>query len=630
RILDTFRALRASTGATNNDPAMALLEGELAWADGELDRAAALFGRAARDARARDFTHIAAYAHEERARMLDEAGHADEAVLFYREAVVAYRRWAHLTKVAQLEQAHPAVRVKNLTSGDDDWRTRGATVSATSALSTRVTMATSHSINQQLDLATVLAVSQSISTQLTGSGVVRAVLTGIAQNAGAERVVFVLRGGDGIEMVYGELNAGTYRDIAAPLDRYAALPRTVVRAVRRTGRAVAIADAISDPAYAVDPFVVESSCRSIAGVPVRHKGKVMGLVVLENRIIAGAFTPQVVSLTQALVAQAAISLDNAALYDELSTLNRELEARVDDRTRALRRAQEQLIESARKAGMADVAIEVLHSVGNALNSVNVSAQVMQGQIASSKTKTLARVTGLIDEHRDDIIEFLTTETRGAMFAQMLPMLGRTLTAEQEAMAGELVRLRTHLDRVVAVVGQLNATAEDKGLTSFDAPHVLLGEAIASIAERDGHEHIAISTDVQALSSARVDKHKTLEILTGLLGNALDALRAAPIDHKQIRVSLREAADTVVFQVIDNGPAIPDDDLTRIFHNGFGSPSDRRGGNNLHRLANAAAAAGGSLTVGNQGADHGATFTLVVPNRGSARSAPVRPRAADPC
>ena len=111
----------------------------------------------------------------------------------------------------------------------------------------------------------------------------------------------------------------------------------------------------ADPSHATDPFVVDSRCRSIACIPIRRKGEVTGFVILENRSVAGAFTPQLVSLTQALVAQAAISLDNATLYDDLSTLNRELEARVDDRTRALQQAQQQLIESARKAGMADVA-----------------------------------------------------------------------------------------------------------------------------------------------------------------------------------------------------------------------------------------------------------------------------------
>jgi GAF domain-containing protein len=618
RLLETFRALRTSTGATNNDPAMSLLEAELAWVDGDLDRAAGLFGRAARDARARDLSHIAAYAHEERARMLDAAGHADEAMLFYGEATAAYRRWAHLTKVAQLEQAHPAVRAKELSRGDDGRATTPVATSGSVTLGMTMGSPASHLINQQLDLATVLAVSQNISTQLTGSGVVRAVLTGIAQNAGAERVVFVLRGSNGVETVFGELHAGDYRDIAVPLDRYAALPHSVMRVVRRTGRAVAIADAVSDPAHALDPFVVERRCRSLAGVPVRHKGKITGVVVLENRITAGAFTPSVVSLTQALVTQAAISLDNASLYDELSTLNRELEARVEDRTRALRSAQEQLLASARKAGMADVAIEVLHSVGNALNSVNISAQMIQAQLAGSKTETLARVTAILEECRGDLAGFFLRDKRGETVAQMLPILGRTLTGEHAAIGGELARLRSHLDHVVAVVGQLNATAADKGLIMLDAPHVVLGEAMAFLAERDGYDQIAISTRGQALSSARIDKHRALEVLVGLLGNALDALHLAGVADKQIHVRVGENEGAVVFQVIDNGPAIADHDLTRIFSSGL-TGSASRGSISLHKLANAAAAAGGSLTAYSPGSGPGATFTLRLPNRGSART-----------
>src|SRR5205823_852333 len=155
---------------------------------------------------------------------------------------------------------------------------------------------------------------------------------------------------NGVETVYGEFSSGSYRDIAVPVEAYAALPRSVVRVVRRAGRPQVVSDASNDPGHAADPYVIESRCRSIAGIPIRRKGEVMGFVVLENRMVAGAFTPQLVSLTQALVAQAAISLDNATLYDDLSTLNRELEARVEDRTRALRAAQQQLIEAARKAG----------------------------------------------------------------------------------------------------------------------------------------------------------------------------------------------------------------------------------------------------------------------------------------
>jgi hypothetical protein len=114
RILETLRMLRRETRETHCDPAIALIEAQLARADGDLHRAAGLFGHAAREARSRELLPLVAYAHEERARMLEDAGYADEATVFYREAVVGYRRWMHLTKLAELEGARPTVRARDL------------------------------------------------------------------------------------------------------------------------------------------------------------------------------------------------------------------------------------------------------------------------------------------------------------------------------------------------------------------------------------------------------------------------------------------------------------------------------------------------------------------------------------
>ena len=327
RIIGIFSKLRRKTGATNNDPAMTLLLAELARVDGDVDRAAGLFGRATRDARAHELLHLVAFASEERARMLDDIGCAEEATLYYREAVIAYRRWAHITKALALEQERPAIRALELARSDDAKRLvqrgnpKAATVSAE-------TVGVGDAANEQMDLVTVLKVSQEISNQLNSTGIVRAVLTGIAQNAGAERVVLVLRASNGVETVYGEVRDGVYRDIDVPFDDYTALPKSVVRAVRRTGRPLVVAHAMSDPRHAADPFVVESRSRSVAGIPIVRKGGIAGFVVLENRLVSGAFTPQLVSLAQALVGQAAISLDNASLYEDL-------ENRVNARTAAL-------------------------------------------------------------------------------------------------------------------------------------------------------------------------------------------------------------------------------------------------------------------------------------------------------
>jgi predicted ATPase/HPt (histidine-containing phosphotransfer) domain-containing protein len=353
RSLATFRALQRDTGSTSNDPAIALLEAQLARADGHIDRAAGLFGLAAREARARDLTPLVAYAMEERARMVEEAGDPDEAILYYREAVTAYRRWMHVTKASELEQAHPGLRATSYapTSEVKLSRLHGAMSGMTSSSTLNRTVGPGHTINDQLDLMTVLRVSQDISTQLHGADVVRAVLTGILKNSGAERVVFALRGADGVDTVYGELHGELFRDLAIPVDDYPALPRSIVRVVRRTGRPLVIADAASDPGHAADPFVVEHRGRSIAGVPVLRNGKMVGFVVLENRMVAGAFAPQLVSLTQALAAQAAISLDNASLYQHLENRVHERTAELNARNAEMRLVLDHVAQGLLIAGL---------------------------------------------------------------------------------------------------------------------------------------------------------------------------------------------------------------------------------------------------------------------------------------
>jgi predicted ATPase/HPt (histidine-containing phosphotransfer) domain-containing protein len=349
RMIDTFSKLQKKTKTTNHEAAIALLEAEVARAKGEVYRASGLYGRAASEARARDLIHLVAYAMEQRAEMLAQAGQADEAALFYRESVIAYRRWGHVTKVQELENALPELRAMQLSRGDAAPQSGTQhTVSESvhrsvhksvhqAASATRGTPGNkpgrtlanlSRTINESLDLSTVLKISQEISTQLHGSGVVRTVLTGIAQNAGAERVLFILRDQNGKETVYGELHNGHYQGVNVALESYAEVPRSLLKLLRRTGKPVVIADATNDPAHASDPFVVASRCRSIAGIPILKKGELSGFVVLENRLAPGAFTLQLIGLTQALVSQAAISLDNASLYEDM-------ESRVRERTAAL-------------------------------------------------------------------------------------------------------------------------------------------------------------------------------------------------------------------------------------------------------------------------------------------------------
>src|SRR5690606_9144308 len=115
---------------------------------------------------------------------------------------------------------------------------------------------------------------------------------------------------------------------------------------------------------------------------------------------------------------AAISIENARLYAEirraeaaLRHANDELEKRVEERTRELKQAQSQVAELARSAGMAEIAANVLHNVGNVLTSVTADAQMMQASLAASRVGRLKQVAAMLRENPGDLAGFLTTDPR---------------------------------------------------------------------------------------------------------------------------------------------------------------------------------------------------------------------------
>ncbi len=324
RALAKMRALRAKTRIPI-EAHMLFLEAGIARARGDTATAAERYGQAAAAAQENQYLQLVAFALEHRADLLKSVGRADEARLFFAEASSAYQRWGHAIKVRELAaHAAPAVAAGAAAAG---------TIDRTTA--PRSTTAHTHT-NEAIDLGTILKVSQQISAQLRAAEVMRDVLTGVAENAGAERAVLVWRGPNGEERVSAEFDAGQYRELGLPLEEYSNLPSSLVRLVRRNGKAVVVQDASRDPAFSADEFVRAHKCRSLACVPIARKGNAVGCVVLENRLVAGAFGGHLVDIAQALLTQAAISLDNAMLYEEMEARVAERTAALHDRNREMR------------------------------------------------------------------------------------------------------------------------------------------------------------------------------------------------------------------------------------------------------------------------------------------------------
>src|SRR5581483_5355633 len=114
-------------------------------------------------------------------------------------------------------------------------------------------------------------------------------------------------------------------------------------------------------------------------------------------------------------------------------------------------AHKQLLDISRQAGMAEVATGVLHNVGNVLNSVNVSANLLAEYVGKSKGAELARVTAVLREHEVDLGNFVTNHPQGKHLVGYLESLEQHLRTERQAAAGELAHLQKKIDHIKDIV-----------------------------------------------------------------------------------------------------------------------------------------------------------------------------------
>lgn len=284
----------------------------------------------------------------------------------------------------------------------------------------------------------------------------------------------------------------------------------------------------------------------------------------------------------------------------------------------LREAQIKVVESARRSGMAEIANNMLHNIGNVLNSVNVSAGKLMKLIAASKAPGLARAAGLIKEHALELDDFLSRDQKGKLLPGYLDGLAQALAAEQERMREEVERLTKNVDHIKQIVATQQSYAGASNLIESVQVRNLLEDALQMNAESLRRHSVAVVREFGEVAQMPLDKGRLLLILVNLISNAGHAMAGASDRQHVITLGmcLGDGAHgrSLQVRVEDNGVGIPADNLTRIFAHGF---TTRKSGHGfgLHSCAMAAKEMGGTLTAHSEGLGSGATFTLEIPIKG---------------
>ncbi len=275
---------------------------------------------------------------------------------------------------------------------------------------------------------------------------------------------------------------------------------------------------------------------------------------------------------------------------------------------------DQLNTAIKKAGMTDVATNVLHDIGNILNSINTSASIIAEKINESRMSDLTKVTQLICEHQKDIENYITNDSHGKHTLNYLQLLSKNWNRDKESLLSETYALQNsigHIKNIISLQQTSSSsieTCEEVSISELIEDSILLNKAAYECF------NIEVLRDFQLNETVVIDKIKLFQIIINLIKNSVDSLREKKGKKKKLIITTQtnDGAHFLI-KVTDNGIGIASDNLNKIFTYGFTTKKTGHGFG-LYASINAAKEMNGTLSVESKGLGKGVTFTLVLPKK----------------
>jgi PAS domain S-box-containing protein len=309
-VLDHHRQLQmwAEVNPETFEDRVALVGAEIARIEGRVLNAQELYDKAIREAHKYGFVHNQAIANEIAGRFYAERGYEKIAATYLRAARACYLRWGADGKVRQLEELYPHLKVDKSISD------------STATIVTPI---------EQLDLATVIRVSEAVSGEIVFEKLINTLMSSAIEHAGAERGVLLLSSDMELRQEAEAITSGDSITIRRGGESATAIPHFVINYVMRTKEIVILGDASAHPTFSADSYIRERNARSVLCLPLVNETKMIGILYLENNLTTHVFTPNRIAVLKLLALQAAISLENSRLYGDLAEREAKIRRLVD-------------------------------------------------------------------------------------------------------------------------------------------------------------------------------------------------------------------------------------------------------------------------------------------------------------
>ncbi len=465
----------------------ALVGAEIARLEGREIDAERLYEQAIRSARANGFIHHVALAYELAARFYAARGCDEIARLYLGNARDGYLRWGADAKVRQLDETYPYLR---------DRKPLGDTAST---IGTAV---------EQLDLATVIKVSQAISSEVLVERLIDTLMRTAIEQAGAERGLLLLRR-SAEQRIEAEATTTCETMTVQLRDEPVSdgmLPVSVLHYVLRTQESVILDDAAAQTTFAEDPYIRQRRTRSILCMPLLNQAKLTGVLYLENNLAPRVFAPARIAVLKLLASQAAIALEKSRAAD------------------ALREMELALAHANRLETMGQLTASIAHEVNQPIAATVTNAQ--------AALRWLRLDPPDLDEVRQALDRIVRDGARAGAVVQRIRSLSK--------------KASPHVDQV-----EISAAARE------------VIELTRSETMKNGVSVRAELSD--GLPQIRGDRVQLQQVILNLILNAVEAMSGMKEGARELVISTgrTEPGDILVF-VRDSGPGLPPADQDSLF------------------------------------------------------------------
>jgi len=413
-----------------------------------------------------------------------------------------------------------------------------------------------------LDWTTAMKAAQSLSSEINLDKLVSALMKAALENAGADSGILLLQQPSGWQ-VAAQYSVAGKSPSSTELSGKREMPTSVINKVKRTQEAIIVNDFSRNHQFAADPYLLPEQPKSFLCTPILNQGKLIGILYLENHLAVGAFTRDRVELLNMLCSQAAISLENARLYEQSQDYAEKLENSLAE----LQQAQLQLVQGEKMSALGNLVAGVAHEINNPVGFI-------AGNLDPARDY-LEDLFGLID-----------------LYQQEYPEPSEAIEAEIEAIDLEFLRsdlpqlidsMREGTDRISHISTSLRtfSRTDKEHKVPFNL-HEGIDSTLLILKHRlkvnERRPAIEIVKEYGELPEVQCFPGQLNQVFMNLLANSIDAFEEAnegktyaEIQANPNMITIRTSVigqERVQIQIEDNGCGMKPETKERIFEQGF--------------------------------------------------------------